>query len=230
MTINTVEDSGTSIPSWGIWPGAANLSRVNRFNGAVASKESFLTRGHSRGVFKRVYGRKSSLPSSEERKLAYQRKVRILFSWKPPALPEPEITTEGYDENKSSSDSWEAYLDSQVVLLSGVPWWMTDCNIRDGASGYGQVRAVRVLGDSLTGTTTGLALLEYTQKTSAQNLLADQGFGWKPYGEHEKFTLRFHAVPPTLLLQFSKPTSENKVNEFSPHWSFGTFLSPETVS
>lgn len=48
-----------------------------------------------------------------------------------------------------------------LVLVGGLPWWISDSELRKQAEQFGQVRAIRILDFARSGKSAGIALVEY---------------------------------------------------------------------
>ncbi|XP_053991545.1 uncharacterized protein LOC128883333 [Hylaeus volcanicus] len=210
--------SENNASGWCQWPGAVDLSRVNRTLPTSLQQDSNNSRVTRRGSFRNFSNMKMFRGMQTEPNVCFQKKVRILFTWKPPALSASEVENSSNEQDKHDLNLNKNEF-SNVVLLYGVPWWMTDCDVRELASVYGHVRAVRVLGDFLTGASTGLALFEYTKKNSFKNLIADQGLRLKSFGDTSLCNIQFHILTTKFLTDILSVSKDE-----SSHWSFGTFF------
>merc|ERR1712146_631476 len=61
-----------------------------------------------------------------------------------------------------------------LLLIGGLPWWLTDAELRRHAEQFGQVRCTRILELLRSGKSTGIALLEYVALESAQRAARQQ--------------------------------------------------------
>mmetsp|Transcript_4387 Transcript_4387/g.8785 ORF Transcript_4387/g.8785 Transcript_4387/m.8785 type:complete len:454 (-) Transcript_4387:16-1377(-) len=56
----------------------------------------------------------------------------------------------------------------RLVLVGGIPWWLSDAELRRPAEQFGQLRSIRILESERSGKSVGIALLEYTAMEAAQ--------------------------------------------------------------
>jgi len=56
-----------------------------------------------------------------------------------------------------------------LVLVGGLPWWLTDANLRRYTEQFGQLRCIRILDFERSGKSAGIALLEYARPEGARN-------------------------------------------------------------
>lgn len=53
-----------------------------------------------------------------------------------------------------------------LVLVGGLPWWISDSELRKQAEQFGQVRAIRILDFARSGKSAGIALVEYADASA----------------------------------------------------------------
>lgn len=223
----------TCVPSWGTWPGIADLPRMKSAAPHASRTPSASVNMGGNPQFSGTSVRREQpwrplprkgLRGSRPNRVCYQKKERILFTWKPPALP--SLTNSAALTNESA---WDTQADC-VILLSRLPWWMTDCDIRDAGSSYGQIRAVRIIGDPTTGISTGLGLVEFTHQTAALTAFGDNGACWDASRQgKEPGEVQVHRVSGILLQQIYGSPADTAPSNCPVHWSFGTFLDDSTM-
>ncbi|CAE7671811.1 rnp24 [Symbiodinium sp. CCMP2456] len=76
--------------------------------------------------------------------------------------------------------------ESSSLLIGGLPWWLTDTELRRYGEQYGQVRRLRILDFAGSGKSAGVALLEFAQADAARQALRPDGLCrpqlWRPLG------------------------------------------------
>ncbi|CAE7719157.1 rnp24 [Symbiodinium sp. CCMP2592] len=65
--------------------------------------------------------------------------------------------------------------ESTSLLIGGLPWWLTDTELRRYGEQYGQVRRLRILDFAGSGKSAGVALLEFAQVDAARQALHPDG-------------------------------------------------------
>lgn len=78
-------------------------------------------------------------------KRGVKRKEITVFIGAPPPLPQGQGTADCF------------------ILIGGLPWWLSDADLRGQAEHYGQVRTIRILDFERSGKSAGIAAVEYTQ-------------------------------------------------------------------
>lgn len=61
-----------------------------------------------------------------------------------------------------------------LVLVGGLPWWLSDSELRRHAEVFGQIRSIRILDYVRSGKSAGIALLEFVAPDSAQRAARPQ--------------------------------------------------------
>merc|ERR1711971_1133392 len=81
-----------------------------------------------------------------------------------------------------------------LILVGGLPWWLSDVDLRGRAERYGSIRSVRILEHRRSGKSAGIALVEYAGPDGPKAAMGKDGLcaksGWQSVG----------AAPPRIVL------------------------------
>lgn len=196
--------------SWGVWPGLAQLNNN-------ASRRSASSRPQA--------PRRIVVGLPEEPLIGgYQIKEEIKFTGKA-----PELVLLPPDAPHDDQEDLIRYLAERTVVLSGLGLSVNDIELREAAKRIGEVRAVRVFVKFWTGGPTGCGAIEFIKPSSVTlakekpetifNALDDIA----PVEQHKIV----NATTDLIRRLFG---SYGTIDPDKGHWSFGSWLSPDSIT
>ncbi|KAJ1612587.1 RNA binding RGG repeats plus RRM domain-containing protein [Cryptosporidium canis] len=167
---------------------------------------------NSRSYTNVPYGKGPSMPK-HNRPVSFVRRDRVVFLGSPPELPlrvAPDPSSGGAMTRVGS-----------IIVLSNLMWWVNDISIRELASEFGTVRAIRIIERPKDGRSLGICLIEYVNSESAPKALQ---------GISASFAKKFDGRPLYVVPLPLHGELHIALDNINPHWSRGGIITEEILA